>query len=149
MQGRDRAGAWQQLQDAMTNFLKRYEYYKLLEYNRFENLLEQGFKLDQALPEMFLSWRQQVEEARREPFIDERRLHLVEQVLTFLLKTHNLWETGKLSETRCISVTSRCLGLIKQGIPLSEPYSPCWNSWLRIPNGIQRPKPYWRIFTGS
>ena len=119
MQGRDttRAKAWQQLQDLLTNNFMKENAYLLLQGTRFENLLEQGFELDQALPVMFLSWQQQVEEACSDPHIDYYRSKLIDSVLSFLLRTYGLWEAGKLSETRCISVTSRCLGLIKQGIP--------------------------------
>ena len=119
MQGVDTAGAWQQLQDCMTSdFLEYHSHsYDIFGRNRIEHLLEQGFELDQALPEMFLSWQQQLEKVRSDPFIDLFYDRVKEQALSFLLKIHDLWEAGKLSGPRYISVTSRCLGLIKQGIP--------------------------------
>ena len=116
MQGGNTVRAWQQFQDLLINDFEKADDYANLACYRFKDFLEQGFELDQALPVMFLSWQQQVEESYNDPDIDNRRSKFITWVLSFLLKTYDLWEAGELSETRCISVTSRCLGLIKQGI---------------------------------
>ncbi len=118
-QGPDTARAWQRFQDFLTtDFVEKYPiFYNLLIKGRFERLLNKGFELDQALPDLFLSWQQQVEEKRNDQRFDEWYLKLQILGLNFLLKIHNLWESGALSEPRYRTMVGRCLGLIKQGIP--------------------------------
>ncbi len=119
LQGSDTAEAWKQFQGFLaTRYVKYgYTFYNLLEEGRFESFLNKGFELDQALPDIFLSWQRQVEEMRNDEYFDERYKKLKNNVLRFLLKTHDLWESGALSEPRYKTAVGRCLGLIKQGIP--------------------------------
>ena len=69
------------------------------------------------MPKLFLSWQRQVEERRHDKCFEQRYKNLQANVLGFLLKIHDLWESGVLSEPRYRTVVGRCLGLIKQGIP--------------------------------
>ena len=115
--GPDAEKIWQELLTFMSSeYLSRQHiYYNVLESHRFESLLEQGFELDQALPELFLCWQKQIEKTQGQPLFTNNRLNLEKGILSFLLKIQDLWEAGQLSDARYNSVASRCLWLFQQG----------------------------------
>ena len=119
LQASDKAEAWQELQTFLTTeYTKHFSFvYCLLNGRLFETLLDEGFKLDQALPDLFQSWQRQMKEVRNHRCFEMDYMDHQSNALIFLLKIHDLWQSEILSEQRYSLAAGRCLELIKQGVP--------------------------------